>query len=64
MISEKDYQDYVDGKPRYDGVESFLAARGITLPYGDPDDPPDKETICGLGNRKNHAFNALVKKKG
>jgi len=43
---------YVDGKPRYDGVKSFLESRGIHLPYGDPGDPPDRETICGLGNRK------------
>lgn len=49
----KDYRDYVDGKPWYAGVESFLAARSITLPYGDPGDPPEKETVCGLGNRKN-----------
>ena len=61
---KQDYQDYVDGKPRYDGVRSFLASRGIKLPYGDPDDPPEKETICGLGNRKNQAFTALVEKEG
>lgn len=51
-----DYRHYVDGKPRYDGVQSFLTARGIDLPYGDSEDPPDKETICGLGNRKNRYF--------
>jgi len=40
--SESDYRRYVDGKPRYDGVQSFLASRGITLPYGTPgDDPPE-----------------------
>lgn len=54
--SARDYRDYVDGKPRYDGVHSFLASRGITLPRGDPADPPDRETICGLGNRKNALF--------
>jgi beta-phosphoglucomutase family hydrolase len=48
-----DYKLYVDGKPRFDGVRSFLESRGIHLPYGDPDSPPDNETICGLGNRKN-----------
>jgi len=53
---EADYRDYVDGKPRYDGVKSFLDSRDIHLPYGSPDDPPDKETICGLGNRKNLLF--------
>ncbi len=61
---KRDYQDYVDGKPRYDGVQSFIASRGMALPYGKPDDPPDKETICGLGNRKNQVFAALVEKEG
>jgi beta-phosphoglucomutase family hydrolase len=51
-----DYQKYVDGKPREDGVRSFLASRGIELPEGDPDDGPDAETVSGLGNRKNAAF--------
>src|SRR5215208_7704897 len=46
-----DYAEYVDGKPRYDGVQSFLAARGIELPDGEPGDPPDAETVCGLGNK-------------
>ncbi len=53
---ESDYRRYVDGKPRYDGVESFLHSRGIELPRGDPRDDPDRETICGLGNRKNRYF--------
>ncbi len=48
-----DYDEYVDGKPRYDGVRSFLDSRGIELPEGTPDDPPGPETIDGLGNRKN-----------
>ena len=51
-FTEADYRRYVDGKPRYDGVRDLLAARGISLPYGDPADPPDRETVCGLGNRK------------
>ena len=51
-FTEADYRRYVDGKPRYDGVHDLLAARGISLPYGDPADPPDRETVCGLGNRK------------
>src|SRR5947208_14153752 len=46
-----DYNAYVDGKPRYDGVRSFLASRDIELPDGDPSDPPDTEPVCGLGNR-------------
>ena len=48
-----DYNDYVDGKPREDGVRDFLASRHITLPLGDEDDPPSAETLHGLGNRKN-----------
>lgn len=48
-----DYNRYVDGKPRADGVRSFLASRGITLPEGTPDDPPEADTINGVGNRKN-----------
>jgi beta-phosphoglucomutase family hydrolase len=49
----RDYDQYVDGKPRADGTRSFLASRGITLPDGSPDDPPDAQTIFGLSNRKN-----------
>jgi beta-phosphoglucomutase family hydrolase len=49
----KDYEEYVDGKPRADGTRSFLASRGIELPEGREDDPPEAETIEGLGNRKN-----------
>jgi beta-phosphoglucomutase family hydrolase len=48
-----DYNRYVDGRPRADGVRSFLASRGITLPEGSPDDPPEADTINGVGNRKN-----------
>ena len=48
-----DYDTYVDGKPRADGTRSFLESRGIRLPEGEPDDPPDAETVQGLGNRKN-----------
>lgn len=50
---EADYRRLVDGKPRYDGVADFLQSRGISIPYGDPADPPERETVCGLGNRKN-----------
>jgi beta-phosphoglucomutase family hydrolase len=49
----KDYDEYVDGKPREDGTRSFLASRGIKLPEGSEDDPPDAETVYGLSNRKN-----------
>jgi beta-phosphoglucomutase family hydrolase len=62
--AKRDYDEYVDGKPRYDGVRSFLAARGIELPEGSPDDPPDRETICGLGNRKNDIVLRLIRKDG
>jgi beta-phosphoglucomutase-like phosphatase (HAD superfamily) len=51
-----DYLEYVDGKPRYDGVHSFLQSRGIEVPWGGPEDSPDAETVCGLGNRKNDYF--------
>ena len=59
-----DYFDYVDGKPRYDGVRSFLASRDITLPEGSSDDPADAETVCGLGNRKNEVFAAVLANEG
>ncbi|MFU8896837.1 MAG: HAD family hydrolase [Gammaproteobacteria bacterium] len=61
---ESDYLEYVDGKLRYDGVRSFLNARGIELPAGTPDDPPTAETYCGLGNRKNEMFHALLAAQG
>lgn len=59
-----DYKEYVDGKLRYDGVRSFLESRGIELPMGEPDDPPDRETICGLGNRKNELIGELLDTEG
>ncbi|MFQ6399166.1 trehalose-phosphatase [Nocardia sp. KC 131] len=51
-----DYQRFVDGKPRYTGVADFLAARHISLPWGDSSDREDALTVCGLGNRKDHLF--------
>jgi beta-phosphoglucomutase family hydrolase len=62
--TEADYFDYIDGKPRYDGVRSFLASRDITLPEGGSDDPADAETVCGLGNRKNDVFAAVLETEG
>jgi len=59
-----DYDEYVDGKPRYDGVASFLQSRGISLPQGTPDDPPGAETIDGLGNRKNEIVLKLIHDDG
>ena len=53
---DAEYRRYIAGEPRYDGVRSFLASRGIHLPEGSPGDQPDAETVCGLGNRKNRAF--------
>ncbi|WP_256663775.1 trehalose-phosphatase [Pseudomonas sp. gcc21] len=55
-----DYLRYVDGKPRYQGVAGFLESRSITLPYGTPEDSPEEESICGLGNRKNLLFKNLL----
>ncbi|MFG2728198.1 beta-phosphoglucomutase family hydrolase [Streptomyces canus] len=52
-FDDHDYDEYVDGLPRADGVRTFLASRGIELPDGNPDDPPGAETVHGLGNRKN-----------
>lgn len=66
--TDDDYFEHVDGKPRYDGVRDFLTSRGINLPQGTPDDPPDQprgeETVCGLGNRKNVAFGQVLSDEG
>lgn len=62
--TEQDYFSFIDGKPRYDGVRSFLASRGITLPAGESTDPPTADTVCGLGNRKNEVFSALLRDEG
>jgi beta-phosphoglucomutase family hydrolase len=59
-----DYRLYVDGKPRYDGVRDFLTSRGIRLTEGSPDDPPEAETVSGLGNRKNGLVNKIIEEKG
>ncbi len=59
-----DYHQYVDGKPRYDGVRSFLASRHIELPEGTPTDAPGPETVCALGNRKNSEFNIIIERDG
>ncbi len=59
-----DYEQYVDGKPRADGVRSFLSSRGIELPEGAADDPPTAETVHGVGNAKNAAFNELLERDG
>jgi beta-phosphoglucomutase family hydrolase len=59
-----DYDTYVDGKPRQDGVRDFLASRGITLPEGDPDDGPDAQTVNGLATRKNQALLRRIREQG
>lgn len=62
--TDDDYFGYVDGKPRYEGVASFLASRGIDLPDGDASDLPAAETVAGLGNRKNDYFNQVLARDG
>jgi len=59
-----DYHHYVDGKPRFDGVRSFLESRGIHLPLGTPADPSTADTVCGLGNRKNELVHELMARDG
>lgn len=59
-----DYAEYVDGKPRYDGARSFLAARGIGLAEGEAGDPPDAETVRGLGDRKNEIVLRMIRERG
>lgn len=62
--TEADYLRYIDGKPRYDGVRSFLASRDIVLPEGEPADAPGTDTVCALGNRKNDLFNTILERDG
>jgi beta-phosphoglucomutase family hydrolase len=59
-----DYDEYVDGKPRLDGVQSFLMSRGIDVPWGSPSDPPEAETVHGLGTRKNDLVLELIGRQG
>lgn len=63
-FTDADYTSYVDGRPRFDGVRSFLASRGISIPEGGPDDPPSNATVQGLGNRKNELVLALIDSGG
>ena len=62
--SHHDYDRYVDGMARYDGVRTFLASREIVLPEGDPSDPPGTETVCGLGNLKNELVLKMIREQG
>jgi beta-phosphoglucomutase-like phosphatase (HAD superfamily) len=59
-----DYDSYVDGKPRYEGVESFLESRDIKLKNGTADDAPGFDSVCAIGNLKNERFHELLKKDG
>ena len=63
-FTQTDYIEFVDGKPRYDGVRSFLASRDVTLPDGDPADEPGDDTVCAMGNRKNALFNEILERDG
>jgi beta-phosphoglucomutase family hydrolase len=63
-FTRADYLSFVDGRPRYDGVDAFLKSRGIKIPFGGPEDKSGKETVCGLGNRKNELFNRIVAEQG
>ena len=59
-----DYEQHVDGRERFEGVRSFLASRGIGLPEGSHGDPPEEETVGGLGNRKNALVLELIRADG
>jgi beta-phosphoglucomutase family hydrolase len=63
-FTESDYNDYVDGKPRMDGVRDFLTSRKLDLPEGSPDDPPDAETVNGIATRKNDDVLRRIKQDG
>ncbi|MBQ0888152.1 beta-phosphoglucomutase family hydrolase [Streptomyces sp. RM72] len=63
-FTDSDYDEYVDGRPRADGVRSFLASRGVELPEGTPDDPPDARTVNGVGNRKNELLLEKIRTDG
>ena len=62
--ADDDYFHHLDGRPRYDGVRSLLASRGIEVPEGDPSDPAEADTVCGIGNRKNIVFAHLLEAEG
>ncbi len=64
FTADTDYPYYVDGKPRSDGIRSFLDSRGIELAEGDPRDGPEEETVYGLGNRKDVLFRQLISQNG
>ncbi|MPZ80921.1 MAG: beta-phosphoglucomutase family hydrolase [Actinophytocola sp.] len=63
-FTEADYNNYVDGRPRFDGVRAFLVARDISLPEGTPGDPPSDDTVGGVGNRKNERVQQIIAERG
>lgn len=63
-FTDEDYERYVDGKPRAAGVRDFLASRDIHLPEGEADDPPGRDTVRGIGNRKNELLEQLIHRDG
>lgn len=62
--TDRDYYEHLDGKKRYDGVASLLRSRDLEVPWGDPSDPPTADTVCGIGNRKNAVFAAVLRSEG
>ncbi|WP_292833410.1 HAD-IA family hydrolase [Microbacterium sp.] len=62
--TDEDYFRYLDGKQRYDGVASLLRSRDVEVPWGDPDDDPTADTVCGIGNRKNAVFSRVLRADG
>lgn len=62
--TDDDYFTYLDGKKRYDGVASLLRSRDVEVAWGTPDDPPDADTVCGIGNRKNVVFERVLHADG
>lgn len=63
-FTRNDFRRHVDGKARYEGARDFLRARGIDLPFGEPDDPPGAETVCALGNRKDERYRQVLREEG
>lgn len=63
-FTDEDYNNHVDGRPRFDGVRTFLRSRGIDLPEGPPDSPPGDDTIQAVGNRKNERVQEIIAERG
>ncbi|MDP8217412.1 MAG: HAD-IA family hydrolase [Candidatus Theseobacter exili] len=63
-FTDQDYLEYVDGRPRYQGVKCFLQSRNISISFGHPSDLPQKKTVCGIGNLKNRKFKEIIKRDG